>query len=33
MKNIFLTLLIIAGVTQVTLSQTEIPCEAKNVGS
>jgi hypothetical protein len=37
MKNIFLTLLIIAGVTQVTLSQTEIPCEQKtwvvNVGS
>ena len=37
MKNIFLTLLIIAGVTQVTLSQTEIPCEEKswvvNVGS
>ena len=36
MKNIFLTLLIIAGVTQVTLSQTEIPCEQKtwvvNVG-
>ena len=37
MKNIFLTLLIIAGVTQITLSQTEIPCEQKtwvvNVGS
>lgn len=37
MKKIFLTLLIIAGVTQATLAQTEIPCEQKtwvvNVGS
>ena len=37
MKNILLTLLIITGVTQTTLAQTDIPCEQKtwsvNVGS
>ena len=37
MKNILLTLLIIIGVTQTTVAQTEIPCEQKtwvvNVGS
>ena len=37
MKNILLTLLIIIGVTQTTVAQTEIPCKQKtwvvNVGS